>query len=810
MADLLRDMRYALRVLLRSPGFTAVAVLTLALGIGANTAIFSVVNAVLLRPLPYPESNRLVYLGEWSEQVPEMSISMANFNDWRAQNTVFESMVGYQSDNVVLTGRGEPERLRLRRITAGFFPTLRVRPILGRELTPEDDKVGAAPVVLLGEGFWERRFGRDPRIVGQQLVLDQQSFTVIGVLPSRLHGSLRQMDLFTSLWRLEDELGGESNRGSHPGIYAYARMKPGVTVDHARAEMKSIARHLDELYPQSNGDDSVVLQPLLDAIVEDVRPSLLVLMGAVGFVLLVACANIANLLLARGVERHRELAVRIALGAGRWQLVRQVLTESVLLSLAGGMLGLLLAVWITAALVRGTPMGVPRMDEVSADRSVLFFTFCLSIVTGVVFGIFPALEASRADVQETLREGGRTGTAGGGRRRLRDFLVAAEVAVSLVLLVGAGLMAKSLFRVLQADGGINPANVLTARLSLPDAKYNDDAKRRNFVSQLVLKAQSLPGVEAAGYKNPLLGGAQNAYVIEGRPLPPPGRLPSADISRVSPEAMPVMGMRLLSGRYFDDHDNENTQHVCIIDETFAKQNFAAGDVLGKRIYSGGPPPAGQEPDWLTIVGIVAHVKNYGVDQPSRVEMYVPEAQRPAGGGSIVVRSAAATDPAALTTGLREAIRSLDPDIPLYEFRPLEDIVNENTASRRLSVLLIGSFAVLALLLAAVGVYGVMAYMVTQRGHEIGIRMALGASQREILEMVFRQGLRLALTGIAAGLAGAMALTRLMSNLLFHVGALDVPTFATGALALAAIVLLACWLPARRATRVDPIVALRYE
>jgi predicted permease len=317
-------------------------------------------------------------------------------------------------------------------------------------------------------------------------------------------------------------------------------------------------------------------------------------------------------------------------------------------------------------------------------------------------------------------------------------------------------------------------------------------------------------VEAAGYKNPLLGGAQNAYVIEGRPLPPPGRLPSADISRVSPEAMPVMGMRLLSGRYFDDHDNENTQHVCIIDETFAKQNFAAGDVLGKRIYSGGPPPAGQEPDWLTIVGIVAHVKNYGVDQPSRVEMYVPEAQRPAGGGSIVVRSAAATDPAALTTGLREAIRSLDPDIPLYEFRPLEDIVNENTASRRLSVLLIGSFAVLALLLAAVGVYGVMAYMVTQRGHEIGIRMALGASQREILEMVFRQGLRLALTGIAAGLAGAMALTRLMSNLLFHVGALDVPTFATGALALAAIVLLACWLPARRATRVDPIVALRYE
>jgi predicted permease len=810
MADLFRDMRYALRVLLKSPGFAVVAVLTLALGIGANTAIFSVVNAVLLRPLPYPEANRLVYLGEWSEQIPEMSISMANFNDWRAENTVFESMVAYQSDNVVLTGRGEPERLRLRRITAGFFPTLRVRPILGRELTQEDDKVGAARVVLLGEGFWERRFGRDPNIVGQQVTLDAESFTVIGVLPSRLHGSLRQTDLFASLWRLEDQLGGEANRGSHPGIYAYARMKPGVTVEHARAEMKSIAQHLDELHPESNGNDSVVLQPLLDAIVEDVRTSLLVLMGAVGFVLLIACANIANLLLARATERYRELAVRMALGAGRWRLVRQVLTESVLLSLAGGVLGLLLAVWITAALVRGTPTGVPRMDEVSVDRSALFFSFGLSILTGIVFGIVPALQASRTDVQETLREGGRTGTAGGGRRRLRDFLVAAEVAVSLVLLVGAGLMAKSLFHVLEADGGINPANVLTARLSLPDAKYNDDAKRRNFVSQLVAKAQSIPGVEAAGYKNPLLGGSQNAYVIEGRALPPPGRLPSADMSRVSPGAMPAMGMRLLSGRYFDGHDNENTQHVCIIDETFAKQNFAAGDALGKRIYSGGPPEAGQHPDWLTIVGIVAHVKNYGVDQPSRVEMYVPEAQRPAGGGSIVVRSAATADPAALTAGLREAIRTLDPDIPLYEFRPLEDIVNENTASRRLSVLLIGSFALVALLLAAVGVYGVMAYVVTQRGHEIGIRMALGASQKEILEMVFMQGLRLALVGIAAGLAGAVALTRLMSNLLFHVSALDVPTFASGASALAAIVLLACWSPARRATRVDPIIALRYE
>jgi putative ABC transport system permease protein len=808
MTTFIQDLRFAIRMLRKSPGFTLVAILTLALGIGANTAIFSVVNAVLLRPLPYPEATRLVFLGEWSEQVPEMSISMANFNDWRSQNKVFESMVAYQSDNVVLTGRGDPERLRLRRITAGFFPTLRVKPILGRELTPDDDKVGAARVVLLGEGFWERRFGRDPNIIGQQFNLDAESYTVIGVLPARLHGSLRQTDIFASLWRLEDQLGGEANRGNHPGIYAYARLRPGVTVDQARGEMRGIAQHLDELHPDSNGKDSVSLKPLLDAIVEDVRTPLLVLIGAVGFVLLIACANIANLLLARAAERHRELAVRVALGATRGRLIRQVLTESVLLSLAGGILGLFLAVWVTAALVHATPAGVPRMDEVSADGWVLSFTLVLSILTGIVFGIFPALQASRADVQVTLQEGGRTGTAGSGRARLRDFLVAAEVAVSLVLLVGAGLMTKSLFRVLEADGGINPSNVLTARFSTPDAKYHDDAKRRTFISQLVAKIQSLPGVEAAGFKNPLLGGWQTAYVIEGRPAPQPGQYPSTDIGRVTPDAMRAMGMRLLRGRFFENHDDEKSAHVCVIDESFAKQNLAGEDPLGKRVSIGGPPSAGKEPDWMTVVGVVAHVKNYGVDQPSRVEMYVPEAQRPSGGGTIVIRSMG--DPATLASGVRAAVASVDPDVPLYEVRALEEIVNENTASRRLSVVLIGSFAALALVLAGVGVYGVMAYVVTQRGHEIGIRMALGANQKNILDMVLRQGLRLALIGIGIGLTGALALTHLISSLLFHVSALDMETFFLGAAALGGIVLLACYLPARRATRVDPLVALRYE
>jgi len=808
MTNFLQDLRYALRMLAKSPVFTIVAILTLALGIGANTAIFSVVNAVLLRPLPYPESNRLVFLGEWSEQIPEMSISMANFNDWRNQNRVFESMVAYQNDNVVLTGRGEPERLRLRRITAGFFPTLRVKPILGRELTPEDDKIGAARVVLLGEGFWERRFGRDPNIVGQQLVLDSEPFTIIGVLPARLHGSLRQTDALTSLWRLEDQLGGEANRGNHPGIYAYARLKPGVSISQALGEMQGIAQHLDELHPDSNGKDSVTLKPLLDAIVEDVRSPLLVLSFAVGFVLLIACANIANLLLARATERHRELAVRVALGATRGRLIRQMLTESVLLSLAGGILGLFMAVWITATLVHATPRGVPRMDEATADLGVMSFTLGLSFVTGIFFGIFPALQASRAEVNATLQEGGRTGTAGSKRTHVRDFLVAAEVAISLMLLVGAGLMTKSLLRVLEADGGIDPTNVLTARFATPEAKYETDVKRRAFVAQLVAKVQSLPGVQFAGFKSPLLGGSQTAYAIDGRPAPKPGQYPSTDTGRVSPDAMRALGMRLLRGRFFDDHDNEKSQLVCIIDETLAKQEFVNEEPVGKRLSFGGSPAPGKQPVWMTIVGVVAHVKNYGVDQASRVETYIPQAQMPAGGGTIVVRSSG--DPAALTSGIRAAVRSVDPDVPLYDVRSMEDIVSENTASRRLSVALIGSFAVLALVLAGVGVYGVMAYVVTQRRHEIGIRMALGANQRDILEMVLRQGLRLALLGIAGGLAGALALTHFLSSVLFHVSALDVETFALGAIGLGLVLLLACCLPARRATRVDPLVALRYE
>ena len=808
MAGLFQDLRYALRMLMKAPGFTAVAVITLALGIGANTAIFSVMEGVLLRPLPYPEADRVMFLSEWSEQIPDMSISMANFNDWRAQNKSFESMTAFQSADAVWTSKGGPDRLRMRRVTAGFTPTLRVQPILGRTIGPDDDKVGTERVVMLGEGFWERRFARDPQVIGEQMTLDGEPYTIIGVLSSKLHGSLRQVDVFTSLWRLEDRYGGEKNRGNHPGIYAYARLRPGVTVEQARAEMKNIAARLDQLHSDTNGKDSVTVRPLLDAIVEDVRASIVVLMAAVGFVLLIACANMANLLLSRATERYRELAVRVALGAGRKRLLRQMLTESVVLSLVGGTLGLFLAIWVTAALSNSATGDVPRLDEVAVDRWVLVFTLALSVVTGIFFGIFPALQASQTDVQEALKEGGRTSSPSGVRRRMRDALVAAEVGVSLVLLVGAGLMARSLYNVIRADAGFEPEHVLTARFSLPDSDYKDEAGRRTFINALTQRLEAIPGVEAAGIRNPLLGGWQTGYGIAGRPLPKPGEFPSTDIARVTPDAMRAMGMRLLRGRYFTEHDNENSQSVCIIDDTFARQNFPNEDPLGQRIATGPPAGPGKEPPWMTIVGVVAHVKNYGVDQPSRVETYIPEAQNPSSGGSLVIRTSG--EPGTIADAVREATRSVAPNVPLYEVRWLSSIVEESTGSRRLSVMLIGSFALLALVLAAVGIYGVMAYSVTQRNHEIGVRMALGAAPAEVREMIVRQGMKLAATGILAGLAVALALTRLIASLLFRVSALDAATFFSGILVLAVIVLFSTWFPARRASCVDPIVALRYE
>jgi predicted permease len=809
MSTFWQDIRYGLRMLAKRPGVTLVAVLTLALGVGANTAIFSVVDAVLLRPLPYKQSDRLVFISEESRQVPGMSISMADFNDWRASNTVFESMAPYSPNSVILTGNGETENLQIRQITAAMFPTLGVQPILGRALTPNDDKVGAAPVVLLSDGFWARKYSSDPNVIGKQITLDDVSYTVIGVMPSsKFHGSWPRYSAFTSLWRLEDTFGGPANRGSHPGIYVIARMKPGVTLQQARNELSGTADRLAKQFPNTNMGVGVSVNSLLEAFVGDVRPSLLILMGAVGFVLLIACANIANLSLARTTERNRELAIRTALGAGRFRLIRQLLTESVLLALIGGGLGLAIAGFATSAISTLSTSSVPRVDSVSINSGVLLFTLGISLVTGLFFGLFPAWHASQTDVSETMKEGGRAGTASAGKKRVRSVLVVAEISISLILLVGAGLMIKSFYRVLRADPGFNSSGVLTGSFSLPDSQYKDPAKQRQFVKQLAAKLQTIPGVEAAGVALPLLGGFQAGYMIEGKPKPDPGKGPSTDNSRVTPGVMQAMGIPLLQGRYFTDADNETSESVCIVDITMAQTEWPGQNPIGKHVSVSLRHNNPNDPDWMKVVGVVAHTKNYGVDLPSRVETYRPFAQSPLGGGSVILRTNG--NPSSLANPARDAILSIDANVPLSRIRELGEIVDENVAPRRLSVLLLSAFAALALLLSAVGIYGVMSYMVTQRTQEIGVRIALGAQRGDVMRLVLQNGMTLLIAGLGIGLAGALALSRFLQSLLFEVKSTDIMTFASVPFLLAAVAFLACYLPARRATLVDPVVALRND
>jgi predicted permease len=807
--SMVADTRYGLRVLRKHKGFALVAVLTLALGIGANTAIFSVVNTVLLRPLPYPQAERVVYLSEWSPDVPDLSIALANFYDWQRMNTVFDSMVAYRAENMNLVGSGPPQRLAVRQVTAGLFPTLGVEPVLGRELTAEDDKPGAESVVLLSDSMWARNFGRDPSVLGRRLSLDGESYTVIGVLPSsHFHPSWRKYDAFTSLGRWSNMLGGDQHRDEHPGIYAYARMKPGVTLDQARANMVEVAAQLARQYNKTNAGNSVTLKPLLDAVVEDVRPSLLMLMAAAGFVLLIACANVANLQTSRASERRREVALRSALGATGPRLARQFLCESVLLALIGGALGLAVAYGASSLLARMAASAIPRMEEVSIDGRVLAFTFVVSLVTGIFFGVFPAFTAYRSDPHEVLKSSTVIGP-GVSYMKFRNFLVAAELAVSLVLLVGASLTAKSLLRVLQADPGFETANVVAGSFSLPDNEYKTEDQKRTFVQQLVDQAKALPGVTAAGFKNPLLGGMQTGFLVEGRPKPEPGKAPSTDFARVTPGAMEALGMRLLRGRFFDARDNEAAERVVIIDETTAQQIWPGEDAIGKHmVLMLGPEPHGDKMPWMTVIGVIRQVKNYGVDQPSRFEAYVPNAQFPGDSGNLVLRST--QDPEHLAPAMRRTMQSINPNLPMYNIRTLRQVNDENVAPRRLSVFLLGSFSVVALVLAILGIYGVMAYVVAGRTHEIGVRMALGAKPRDVNRLILGQGARVALIGIVVGVIAALGLTHLIRSLLFGVSATDPAVFAGMAALLGAIAVLACYIPARAAMALDPVRALHYE
>ncbi|HWQ36036.1 MAG TPA: ABC transporter permease [Blastocatellia bacterium] len=825
MGTLWQDMRYGMRMLLKQPGFALVALITLSLGIGANTAIFSVVNGVLLRPLPYPEPERLVLLNEYATNFGEMSISYPNFADWRAQNRVFDRVGVYNRESYTLTGLGEAERLRTAQMSADIFEALRARAALGRTYTNDEDKPGASPVVVLSHGLWQRRFGGDPQIIGRTLTLNERSYTVIGVMPQGFQFPTR-VEMWVPVGPLSDSESWKS-RGNHPGLAAVARLKPGVTLEQARADMNLVTAALEKQYPGPNTGHSATIIPLQEIFVRDIRRALYVLLGAVGFVLLIACANVASLMLARSASRQKEIAVRAALGAGRWRIVRQLLTESVLLSVVGGVLGLLIAQWGVSAILAISPEGaIPRAAEIHLDKSVLIFTAAVSLLTGILFGLAPALQASRPDVQGTLKETARTAT--GRRHWLRSGMVVAEIALTLVLLVGAGLMIRSFLRLQQVNPGFAADNVLSFALALPEKKYPDTEldRRISFFTQLKEKMQSLPGVQSVGLSSGLpLGqnGWQWSFTIVGQPVPPPEQMPSLEACVVDDSYFATMRIPLLKGRWFNEQDNRShlrpedlkgkspvAQFVAglrsvIIDEEFARRHWPNEDPVGRQVRMG----RDKDDPVLTVVGVVGRVKMEGLRNNSdRVQAYFPFRQFPFSGMIFTVRTQ--LQPEQLIASVRQQVQAVDPSQPIYDVRTLEEIRAESVGPERLQLTLLGVFAGVALLLALVGIYGVISWSVTERTHEIGVRVALGAQTADVLSLVIGQGMKLVGAGVGLGLAGAVLLTRLMATLLFEVSATDPLTYLIIAVLLISVALVACLIPARRAARVDPVIALRYE
>ncbi|HYP29748.1 MAG TPA: ABC transporter permease [Blastocatellia bacterium] len=805
--ELAQDLRYGARMLVKSRGFTFIAVITLALGIGATTAIFSVVNTVLLKPLPFKESDRLVIVWEegTAQGFPRNSVSAANYIDWRDQNQVFEGMSILGRMNFNLTGVGEPERIDGRRVSANLFDLLGVKLRLGRAFLPEEDQPGSNRVVILSHGLWQRRFGSDANIIGQPLTLNGQSFTVVGVMPPQFQFPSPQDELWVPIAFTSQEA---ANRGNN-SYEVIARMKPGVMPEQAQAEMNTIAARLKQQYPDVVKSNGSVVIPLHEQLMGDIKPALLVLLGAVGFVLLIACANVANLLLARAAVRQKEIAVRIALGAGRLRLIRQFLIESVLLAALGGAGGLLLALWGVSLLKAFIPENLPQVQAITVDASVLIFTLLISLLTGLIFGLAPALQSSKVNLNETLKEGGRDSASGSHGNRIRGLLVIAEVAVSLVLLIGAGLFINSFVRLLNVDAGFRADNLLTINVVLPEMKYPDQARRTAFYSDLLSRIEALPGVQSAAVTNyiPLtLQGDTFGISIEGRPDPGPAERPDVVTRVISPKYFSTMGIELLQGREFGEEDRVDSPRVAVISETMARRLWPGEDPVGKRIKPG--PPDSPVP-WRTIIGVVKDVRQFELNANPKLQMYYCYVQPAFFVPSyLVVRTD--VEPASLAAAVRGAVWEIDKDQPVSNIRTMKEVLSESIARQRFSMLLLGIFAAVALVLAAVGIYGVMSYSAAQRTREIGIRMALGAQSRDVLRLAIGQGMKMALVGVAVGLTGAFALTRLIESLLFGVSTTDPATFALVTFLLIAAALLACYIPARRATRVDPLVALRYE
>ncbi|MEK6299565.1 MAG: ABC transporter permease [Acidobacteriota bacterium] len=811
MEALWQDLKYGVRMLAKSPGFTAVAVIALALGIGANTAIFSVVNAVLIRSLPFRSPDQLVMV--WENNRPrnraQNVISAANFLDWRDQNTVFEQMCAIFDNRANLTGVDDPEEIPTQVVEANFFDLLGVNVSLGRAFVPEEGVDGQDNVVVISQSLWKRRFGGDPGLVGKAIKLNGQDFTVVGIAPLDFQFLIKSGSLTGKQAELWMPLTFSPNSRVRRGRFmsAVARIKPGVDLAAAQAEMDGIAANLEKQYVDFNTGWGVNLVPLRTQLVGPIRPALLVLLGAVAFVLLIACANVANLLLARAATRQREIAIRTALGAGRWRVVRQLLTEATVLAGLGGALGLLLALWGVDLLLALSPKDLLGLRDVGLDYRVLGFTFAVSVLTGVLFGLVPALEASRPNLNDSLKEGGRGAVTGGRSHRLRDLFVVAEIALALVLLIGSGLMIRSFARLQSVDPGFDAKNLLTVKLSLPRARYGEDPQCKAFFKQLTERVEALPGVRSVGtvsYLPITAGGAATGFVIEGRPPLPPGQQLVGDVRVVDGGYFHTMGIPLLSGRTFSERELTDESHVVVINETMARDQFPGEDPIGKRVTINMKDV--NVPS--EIIGVVRDARYVGLDTAVRPMTYWPYPELVYSGMTLVVRTEG--EPLGLAEAVRREVLAIDKDQPIADVRTMEAWVSDSVSKTRFSAMLLGVFASVALLLAAVGIFGVMSYAVSERTHEIGVRMALGAQTSNVLALVVKQGMRLALVGVGIGLGAALALTRVMASLLYGVSATDPLTFAAIAVLLSSVALLACYLPARRAAKVDPMIALRYE